>query len=149
MMSNDISGFGLRVNIRASNTFPVGFNVTQFADDADPLDAPSIQVADKAMGLNGDLITWSTANPLLATLNVIPGSEDDINLATLLEANRVAKGKTSARDRITMTTTYPDGSTVISSKGRITDGNPSKSVASAGRLKTNAYQFVFENQVKS
>jgi hypothetical protein len=145
----DISGFGLRVNVRASVTFPIGFNVTEFADDADPLDNPSLQVADKAMGLNGDLITWSTANPLLAALNVIPGSEADINLAILLEANRVGKGKTGARDKITMTTIYPDGSTVVSSKGRLTDGPAAKSVASAGRLKTNTYQFVFENQVKS
>ncbi|BFI50491.1 phage tail fiber protein [Yersinia pseudotuberculosis] len=32
----DISGFGTIVNIRASKTFPAGFNVTQFADDAEP-----------------------------------------------------------------------------------------------------------------
>lgn len=73
----DISGVGLRVTIVASNTFPSGITITQFADDADPFDVPSMQLADKAMGLNGDLITWSKASPLTPTINVIPGSEDD------------------------------------------------------------------------
>lgn len=143
-MANDVSGFGLRVRITASRTFPAGFTVTQFADDADPFDLPSIQVADKAMGLNGDLVTWSKANPILPTINVIPGSEDDRNLAVLLEANRVGRGKTGARDVITMTGTYPDGRSITLSAGVITDGMPGNSVASAGRLKSKSYAFAFE-----
>lgn len=142
----DISGFGLKVTIRASQTFPSGFTVTQFADDADPFDTPSQQVKDKAMGLNGDLITWSKANPLLVTLNVIAATEDDRNLAALLEANRAAKGKNPVQDVITMTATYPDGRTRTLNAGAITDGIPSNSVASAGRFKSKAYQFAFENQ---
>lgn len=142
----DISGFGIQVQVKASETFPSGFVVSQFADDADPFDLPSIQIVDKAMGINGDLITWSKANPILITLNVLPGSEDDRNLAILLEANRVGKGKTSARDVVTIVAAYPDEGTLTLSEGAITDGPPGKSVASAGRLKTNAYQFAFENK---
>ncbi len=78
-MAQDIAGYGLEVRLRASTTFPAGFTVTQFADDGDPLDVASIQIADKAMGLNGDLITWAIANPINMTLNVIPQSEDDNN----------------------------------------------------------------------
>ncbi len=143
-MANDVSGFGLRLRITASRTFPAGFTVTRFADDADPFDLPSIQIADKAMGLNGDLVTWSKANPINTTVNVIPGSEDDRNLAVLLEANRVGRGKSGARDQITMTGTYPDGRSITLSAGVITDGMPGNSVASAGRLKSKAYQFAFE-----
>jgi len=143
-MANDVSGFGLRLRITASRTFPAGFTVTQFADDADPFDLPSIQIADKAMGLNGDLVTWSKANPINTTVNVIPGSEDDRNLAVLLEANRVGRGKSGARDTITMTGTYPDGRSVTLSQGVITDGMPGNSVASAGRLKSKTYAFAFE-----
>lgn len=142
---HDISGFGLVINVVASNTFSSGFTVTQFSDDGDPFDAPSIQIADKAMGLNGDLITWSKATPTNVTINVIPGSEDDQNMAALLEANRVGKGKTSARDVITMSTIYPDNSSVTLTEGRITDGQPTKSTASSGRHKTKAYSFTFEN----
>lgn len=145
---NDISGFGLRIQIRASVTFPAGINITQFADDADPFDSPSIQQTDKAMGLNGDLITWSKANPLLVTLNVVPGSDDDKNLAVLAEANRVGKGKNGARDIITMTAIYPDGTTVTYTQGALTDATPAKSVASAGRMKSRPYMFAFENKTE-
>ncbi|MGJ0509060.1 MAG: phage tail fiber protein [Methylocystis sp.] len=145
-MTTDVSGFGAQVQIKASNTFPQGFVVSQFADDADPFDIPSVQIADKAMGLNGDLITWSKANPIMITINVVPGSEDDKNLAILLEANRVGKGKSGARDEITVVAVYPNEGTLTLSAGIITDGSPGNSIASAGRLKSKAYQFAFENK---
>src|SRR5512138_1873531 len=130
---NDISAFGLKVQLTASQTFPSGISLTQFADDADPFDAPSMQIRDKAMGINGDLIAWSKANPLPVTLNVIPNSEDDRNLAVLFEANRVGKGKQGARDVIGITVVYPDGRTASFTQGVITDGMAANSVASAGR----------------
>lgn len=145
----DISGFGLKARLVASVTFPNGIDLTQFADDADPLDAPSQQIRDKAMGLNGDLLTWSKANPIIATLNVVPNSDDDQNLAVLFEANRVGKGKQGARDEITLTLIYPDTTSVTLNGGAITDGMPTNSVASAGRLKTKAYAFAFENLAKA
>lgn len=142
----DISAFGFRVNLVASNTFPQGVSITQFADDADPFDTPAIVVADKKMALNGQLVKWSAANPIEATLNVIPGSEDDTNLAILLEANRVGAGKVSAQDVVTATVIYPDGTTVTCSPGAILSGPTASSVASAGRLKSKAYMFAFENK---
>lgn len=145
----DISGFGLKVQILASVTFPAGITITAFADDADPLDMASIQLADKAMGLNGDLITWSKAVPLPMVLNVIPGSEDDRNLQVLAESNRVGKGKNSNRDVITATVIYPDGTTNTLISGKITDAMMGNGVASAGRLKSKAYAFAFENRVST
>ncbi|CNI48398.1 phage tail fiber protein [Yersinia pekkanenii] len=143
----DISGFGLTINIRTSKTFPAGFNVTQFADDADPLDSPSQQLADVGMGLNGDMVSWSVAQPLQVTINVIPNSEDDKNLAILAEANRIAKGKRSLNDEITMAILYPSGTSRTLSFGVITDAMIGNSAASAGRLKSKPYVFKFENQV--
>lgn len=141
----DISGFGLQVRIVASETYPSGFTVTQFADDSDPFDSPSQQIKDKAMGVNGDLVVWSKANPINTTLNIIPNTEDDKNLAILYEANRVARGKKNVHDVITMTAIYPDGSQKTLSNGALTDGVPGNSVASAGRLKSKPYAFTFEN----
>lgn len=141
----DISVFGLRVQVVASQTFPQGISLTQFADDADPFDAPSMQIRDKAMGVNGDLITWSKANPIALTLSVIPNSEDDRNLSVLFESNRVGKGKQGARDVVSITAIYPDGSTTSFTQGVITDGMPANSPASSGRLKSKAFQFAFEN----
>ncbi len=150
-MSYDISGFGIEARLIASRTFPNGFSITEFADDADPIDIPSQQIADKAMTLNGDLVTWSTANPIPLTLNVIPGSEDDLNLAILLEANRVGQGKTAVGDVLTFTSTTPgaEGRTLTLTNGRITDGMISNGVASSGRYKSKAYIFSFENKAES
>jgi hypothetical protein len=146
---NDISVFGLRVQLVASETFPTGVTLTQFADDADPFDTPSIQIRDKAMGVNGDLITWGKAVPPTLTLSIVPGSSDDLNLSTLFEANRVGKGKQGARDVISVTAVYPDGSTVSLTQGVITDGPPANSAASAGRLKSKTFAFAFENLNRS
>jgi hypothetical protein len=142
---NDVSGFGLKIRVVASLSFPSGFDVTQFADDADPFAVPSQQVRDKAMGVNGDLIVWSKANPINISLSLIPKSEDDRNMAVLFENNRVGRGKQGSRDVITMVGIYPDGSTIMLTEGAITDGMPGRGVVSAGRLQTPTYQFSFEN----
>lgn len=146
-MVSDISGFGLRISLIASNTYPTGIIISQYSDDADPLDMASVKFADTAMGLNGDLIVWAKAVPIPAVLTVIPGSEDDQNLQALADANRVGRGKTSAQDIITMTVVYPDGTTTTVTNGKMTDAQFGLSVASAGRKKTRSYAFSFENKI--
>lgn len=145
-MAQDITGTGVVVSLIASTTFPVGIPLTQFADDADALDMPSIQIADVAMGLNGDLVSWSRANPLPIVIAVVPGSEDDLNLQILADANRVGQGKASAYDDITLTIVYPDGSIVQFTGGKLTDAMFGKSVSNSGRIKTRSYSFKFEQK---
>lgn len=145
-MSNNITGFGLIVTLVATGTFPIGFPITKFSDDSDPLDFASVKIGDTAMGLNGDLITWSKAVPLPMVLNVIPGSQDDINLGILANANRVAQGKIGAFDDITAVVTYPDGTVITLTGGKMTDAPFGSSVSSAGRLKTKTYAFSFETK---
>lgn len=140
----DVSATGLSLTFKFSVTFPQGFTFTEFADDADGWDAPAIDIATTAMNLNGDLVVFSSPVPLVRTVNAIPGSPGQRNLAIAYEANRVAKGKRSARDIVTVIANYPDGSTETLSRGKMTNGMPGKSVASAGRIKTNAYTFAFE-----
>lgn len=143
----NISGFGTSLIVIASNTFPIGFEISNFADDSDPIDVPTLQIGDTAMGLNGDLITWSKANPIKLTLAVVPLSQDDINLNILLQANRVGKGKIGARDIITMNIKYPAGNFVQMIQGIITDGSPFSAVSNSGRIKSKTYQFSFENMI--
>ena len=148
-MAFDVTGFGAVVTLTASVTFPNGVDISQFADDADPFDLPAIDLANTAMGVNGDLISWGVASPLAITLNIIPGSDDDTNLSILLEANRLARGKTSAGDVITISVAYPSGKVTTLSSGKLKSGPVSPSLASAGRLKTNAYVFDFESVSKT
>ncbi len=142
---NNISGFGSGIYILASNTFPEGFFVSQFSDDVDPFDAPSLQIGDKAMDINGNLIVWSKANPINITIGLIPDSDDDVNMSILLDSNRISANKQSARDIITMTIIYPDGNNVVLNNGFMTDGIPFSSVSTAGRLKSKQYSFTFES----
>lgn len=144
-MPYDVSGTGFSLTVTASNTFPNGVPISAFADDADPWDAPSLAIATPSMNVNGDLVTYSTPVPLTRTLNVIPGSEDDTNLSIIYEANRVGKGKRSARDIITIVATWPDGSTETLGSGKMTDGMSGKALASNGKIKSRSYGFAFES----
>jgi len=146
-MSEDISGYGASVRVLASNTFPAGFEISQFADDADAIDAPALDISGNAMGLNGDKVSWTSANPIPITLNLITNSEDDRNLSILFEANRAGKNKASAKDVITFVISYADGSITTLTGGSCVSFIPAKSIASEGRLKTNAYAFAFENRI--
>ncbi len=141
----DVSAIGLGITLKASTTFPGGFQLTQFADDADPVDFPAATLAETAMDVNGNLISWSTPTPQDITVSVLPGSEEDENLQVLLQANRAAKGRRPARDVITMVVSYGDGSSTTCREGRIIGGPAAKSAASAGRLKSHSYQFAFQD----
>lgn len=141
----DISATGFTLVLKASQTFPNGFTITEVADDADPFDIPAVEIASTAMNVNGDLVTWSSPQPMNATVNVIPASEADKNLSILWDANRAARGKRHARDVITLVASYPDGSTKTFSEGKMTSGMPGGSVASGGRIKSNAYVFAFQD----
>lgn len=146
-MSQDISGFGTVVTLVASVTYPQGITITQFADDTDPIAIGAIAIRDIAMGLNGDLVTWAKAVPLPAILAVIPGSENDIDLQILFDANRVAQGKFSARDVITLNVIYPDGTFFSLILGVCINGEFGNSISSAGRKKTKVYGFAFQDKI--
>lgn len=144
-MNGEIGGVGLVVSLRATATFPAGVIFEQFADDADPFDFPDIDIAEVAMGLNGDMVSWSKAKPLPVSISVIPESNDDNNLAVLLAANRVGKSKTSALDQITLVGRYPSGAIVTLSAGKLLGGSVGNSVNAAGRMKSKTYKFAFQN----
>jgi hypothetical protein len=141
----DVSGFGFVLRLIASNTFPTGFTITEFSDDADPMDVPEKTIKDTAMGLNGDLITWSKASATMAKIAVIDGSPSDVNLQILFQANQVGKGQQSANDVITLVAVYPSGNEFSYNQGVPTKFMPTSSVASSGRIKTKTYEFSFES----
>lgn len=149
-MSQDISVFGGVVTLLAIPTYPVAIPLTEFADDTDPFDLPELEIAQTAMGNNGDMLTWSTAKVIQITLGIIPGGIDDEILAVLLENNRVGKGKLlTTRDKITLTCLYPDGKFINLVDGKLVKGSPASSAGSNGRLKSKTYTFEFGNKIGS
>lgn len=143
----DISGIGITVTIFASKTYPAGLTISQFADDADPLDLPDIEILSEGMNVNGELVTWLTPKPLTVDVNVIPNTEDAKNLDILFDANRPAYKKVAVRDVITLVVNYPDGKKKVLNNGRPKTYAPASGIASAGRYKSRHYQFVFENKI--
>ncbi len=148
-MSVNISIFGLSIAIQASNTFPSGFVVTEFADDADPMESPDVAIADKGMGINGDLVVWQKPAIIEITIAVIPNSTADRNLSILAEANRMSKTKGRVPlDKITMTAIYQDGRSITLSQGMILSAMFVNGGQSSGRLTTRKYHFAFEDRVE-
>lgn len=145
----NVSATGLSITVTASRTFPSGFVLTEFADDADPFDIPAVDATTATMNMNGVLVASNTPVPITPTINLIPGGQDDQNMQVIYDSNRAARGRRVARDVITMTVNYPDGSTATAINGVIVSGNPATSVASAGRLKSSAYSFAFEDVTRT
>ena len=143
----DISGIGITVTLFASKTYPAGLTLSQFADDADPLDLPDIEILSEGMNVNGELVTWLTPKPLTIDLNMIPNTEEVKNLDILFDANRPAYKKATVRDVITLVVNYPDGKKKVLNNGRPKTYAPASSIASAGRYKSRHFQFVFENKI--
>jgi hypothetical protein len=144
-MPQDISSTGLSYRVVATSTYPNGVTITEVADGTDPLDIPEVQIADSAMTANGTLVYWSAPKPIPIKVAVVPGSEDDIALQYLFDANRAAKGKRVARDAVSFICNYPDGATVTLSGGHCGAYMPGRSATSAGRYKDSVYSFTFEN----
>lgn len=146
-MSQNISGFLSKISIIASNTFPVGIYITDFADDVDPFEFSELTIAETKMAVNGQLLKWTTANAIPAKISVIPDSDSDIQLAILLEQNRAGYGKTDSNDTINMVVVYTNGNVVSFNNGYIVSGPTASGLSSAGRLKSKTYSFMFENKI--
>lgn len=139
----DLSGFGLKATVVAIQTFPMGFSISQFADDVDPLDIQDDVPGGYQMLYDGSLFSFTQANPILIKVGVIPGSEDDINLKILLGARRMSNSLLPISDVTSMVVSYPDGGRAVFSNGSIISGPPSDSIKNSGRKRGNTYMFAF------
>lgn len=146
-MAVDVSAMGLKVLIKAAPSFPVGIEVTHFADDGDSLNISEITTMESGMGVNGDLVVWRVATPCEVELNVIPGTDECKDLETLFNLNMTQNNRVSSKDVISMVITHPDGHQSVLSNGYIVGGKPVQDYSSAGRANSRAFRFVFENNV--
>lgn len=142
----DVSGAGLSVKIVAVPLFPQGIDITEFADDEDALSVPNVTLREYAMGLNGDLVSWITPNPIVLTIGVLPGSEADKNLGLILDADKYEKNKLNIPQSISMVINYADGTSKVLPVGVMTEGPALSSVQSSKRVGTKTYTFVFEGK---
>jgi hypothetical protein len=138
----DISGFGTGITIVALQSFPMGFPVSQFADDKDPLVCEPMETSAWDMLFDGSLFSYTKAEPVKVSVSVIAGSEDDINLKILLRASLVSSGILPLPNITSMVLNYPVG-TVMLSNGTIYRGPVADTVQASGRKAGNTYDFAF------
>jgi hypothetical protein len=146
-MSVDISAMGIKATLRAVPSYPVGFTMTQFADDGDSLNVPDMTIMSHAMGVNGDMVVWRTAVPCQVDINLIPGTDDCNNMENLFKLNLTQKNKVSSKDLITLTIEHPNGKVDVLTNGYIIAGKPIQDYSANGRAKTRTFRLVFENNI--
>ena len=141
----NISGFGTQISLIASSTFPNGIVLSQFANDADPIDISELKIGEADTALNGDLVVYSKPAVLHVAMNFIPNSDDDKNLQILFNNNRISKNHSSARDVITIVVVSIDGTKQTFNNGIMLTGFAGNSIASAGKYKSKKYSLAFED----
>ena len=146
-MAVDVSALGIKATIVAIPSYPVGFTLTQFADDGDSINVPDLTTMQSGMGVNGDLVVWRVPTPVEIDVNLIPGTEECQNMENLFKLNMTQKNKVSSKDIITMTIEHPDGKISILTNGYIVGGKPIQDYSASGRAKTRTFRLYFENSV--
>lgn len=140
---HNIGGFGTQATIIALSTFPMGFRVSQFADDEDAIKAKEIEPFGYEMLYDGSIFPYSKNAPVEVSVSVIAGSEDDTNLKILLNSKTSRISLLPFDDVTSMIITYPNAGRVILSNGTIIRGPALDTVQAVGRRSSNTYTFVF------
>lgn len=140
----DIGGHGTSITIVATNSFPVGFQLTQLADDVDPISHKEVSTNGYRKLIDGGLFFYSQTAPIEVSVSVIPGSDDDINCKILLQSQKGGLQIIPLPDITTMIINYPNGRVMLTN-GSIVSGPLLDSIADTARKKSNTYTFVFAN----
>lgn len=139
----DLSGFGLGITILALQSFPMGYSLSQFADDINPLEIEEIEPVGFDMLYDGSLFAFDKAAPVKLTIGLIAGTADDINCKVLLQARKASSGIVPLPDITSAVITYGNGGRLLLSNGTILKGPLGDTIEASGRTKGNQYTFVF------
>lgn len=139
---SDVSALGFSIIVKDTKIFPQGFVIKQTADGADPFDFPEITFGEATMDANGYMVYASTPVPVNFSINLLPTTDEDINMSILMESHRPARGRRSTGGDITITVQYADGASTTAVGVKIMGGAPGRSIQAPSRYKNKAYQFV-------
>lgn len=140
-----VAAKGMVITFTASFTYPVGAALNNFADDVDPVDYEQNKIADVAKEVNGKLVVWSTANPNIVRIGVLPGTPEASILNILYLVNKPSPYSLNVIDIINMNIFFPDLTSTALISGVLTAGPPGPGVATQQRKKSLVYEFAFED----
>lgn len=129
--------------IFSTNSFPMGFKLSSFADDEDSLKIEQCEVSGFEKLYDGTIFGFDKTSPILLSMAIIPNTDDDINLKILLQKRKSNSTYIPLLDGVTMVISYPDGGRNVFSGGVMLGGSIADSMLSGGRKKSNTYNFVF------
>lgn len=139
----NISAVGFSMWISATNTFPLGFEVSDFADDVDPFELPEVPLGVGIKDLNGRVFFQNVAPIIPMYVNVIANSPSDKRLQTLYNSNLSASNKISNSDIITLMLKYNGKRDSLYGNGKMLIGTPDVPIQARGRYRSRRYGFVF------
>lgn len=138
----DIGTHGLSITVLALQSFPMGFTLSAFADDVNPLDAEDVEPFGFELLYDGGMFAFDKASVIKVSVTVIAGSDDDINLKTMLQSKKGGNSILPVPDSATMVINYPSG-TVTLTNGTILSGPLVDTAMNNARKKGNTYKFAF------
>ena len=139
-------GFQIKdVSFAGSTVTVAGITITDFMDDANPVEFQDVEVSSVGVNCNGSMIRNAKPNVIMMSVTVIPGSTSDERLYALWKSYRV-QGSFNGIWEQSLTASVTTGSGRISrsfSNGTMVSGPGGPSSNGEGKMTGRTYTFAF------
>lgn len=133
------------VSFAGSSVTVAGITVTDFMDDANPVEFQDVDVSSVGVNCNGSMIRNAKPNVIMMSLTVIPGSQSDERLYNLWKKYRV-QGNYNAQWEQSLSASVTIGSgrgSKTFSNGTMVGGPGGPSSNGEGKMQGRTYTFAF------
>lgn len=122
-----------------------GITITDFMDDANPVEFQDVEVSSVGVNCNGSMIRNAKPNVIMMSVTVIPGSASDAALYALWKEYRV-QGTYNKKWEDHLTGSVTTGNGKISrtfTSGTMVSGPGGPSSSGEGKMSGRTYTFAF------
>ena len=138
------------VSFAGSKITVAGITISNFMDDANPVEFPDVDVSGYGVNCNGVMIRWAKPNAVIMSVTVIPGSDEDAKLYRLWAKYRVQDGSYSDQWSVPLTASISIGNQQMTGKrnysfagGTMLSGPGGPTAHGDGKMNGRTYTFAF------
>lgn len=133
------------VSFAGSSVTVAGITVTDFMDDANPVEFQDVEVSSVGVNCNGSMVRNAKPNVIMMSITVIPGSQSDTSLYNLWKKYRVQGNWNPQWEQgLTASVTIGSGRGSRSfSNGTMVSGPGGPSSNGEGKMTGRTYTFAF------
>ena len=133
------------VSFAGSSITIAGTTITDFMDDANPVEFQDVEVSSVGVNCNGSMIRNAKPNVVMMSVTVIPGSPSDNHLYELWKTYRVQGSYSDAwKTPLTASVNIQNGGLSRSySNGTMVSGPGGPSSNGEGKMTGRTYTFAF------